>query len=326
MSGQSEILSAIDPRVFELFLLPTEKCNFRCTYCYENFSIGKMKKPVIDGIKALLTRKAQRIELLKVSWFGGEPLLAPEIIEEISHHITSLTRISTNFQYCGSMTTNGYLLEPLVLRRLVDIGITGFQISLDGDEDAHNSRRKMLNGCNSFGQIWQNLMSIRESECNVDVLLRIHLTPDNLVSAEMLLEKILSEFGNDRRFTVFLKPIAKLGGVNDSSTAVIADKNQSEVVRQLGRMVAKHMHVLNCSRKLEDRICSASKLNSLVVRADGSLAKCTIALYDARNNIGQIRQDGTLHLRREHLLPWLQGLQSLDAGHLACPYRALAMS
>ena len=39
-----QIAAAISPRIQELILLPTEKCNFRCTYCYEDFELGKMSE------------------------------------------------------------------------------------------------------------------------------------------------------------------------------------------------------------------------------------------------------------------------------------------
>jgi len=40
---------SLSPRHQELILLPTEKCNFRCTYCYEDFVIllrwGSLTRP-----------------------------------------------------------------------------------------------------------------------------------------------------------------------------------------------------------------------------------------------------------------------------------------
>lgn len=32
-----KMLRALDNRILKLTVLPTEKCNFRCTYCYEDF-------------------------------------------------------------------------------------------------------------------------------------------------------------------------------------------------------------------------------------------------------------------------------------------------
>ena len=49
----------VNNRELELIILPTEKCNFRCTYCYEDFAIGKMKRETINAVKELIKRRAK---------------------------------------------------------------------------------------------------------------------------------------------------------------------------------------------------------------------------------------------------------------------------
>ena len=66
-----------------LIVMPTEKCNFRCVYCYEDFSIGRMKRAVIDGVKALIRRRVASLSSLEIQWFGGEPTLAHDIVCEV---------------------------------------------------------------------------------------------------------------------------------------------------------------------------------------------------------------------------------------------------
>lgn len=66
-------------------------------------------------------------------------------------------------------------------------------------------------------------------------------------------------------------------------------------------------------------ICYAAKPNSLLVRADGRIGKCTVALNDDRNTIGRVNEDGTLTLDSHLLQPWIRGLHDLDAQTLACP-------
>lgn len=61
--------------MLHLILMPTEACNFRCTYCYESFTRGRMTDETIAGVKALVREKARTIHTLHISWFGGE--LAP---------------------------------------------------------------------------------------------------------------------------------------------------------------------------------------------------------------------------------------------------------
>jgi uncharacterized protein len=86
------------------------------------------------------------------------------------------------------------------------------------------------------------------------------------------------------------------------------------------------MTVFNMAQEADPKnyVCYASKANSLAIRADGGIAKCTVALYDARNSVGKLQDDGTVSIDRERLLPWLRGLESLKPSELACPYNGMA--
>lgn len=65
-------------------------------------------------------------------------------------------------------------------------------------------------------------------------------------------------------------------------------------------------------------ICYASRPNSLMIRANGSLGKCTVASNNERNNIGMITESGEIVIN-DNLQNWIQGLETLDLQTLACP-------
>ncbi|WP_297992216.1 hypothetical protein [Anoxybacillus sp.] len=46
-----------NPENMYLIFLVTEQCNFRCTYCYENFEKGKMSDDVIEGVIKYVEKK-----------------------------------------------------------------------------------------------------------------------------------------------------------------------------------------------------------------------------------------------------------------------------
>jgi uncharacterized protein len=284
-----------------------------------------MGRPTINGVKALLTSKFRVVTNLAINWFGGEPLLALPVVEEISEHILSLLAIHEHVMYSGFMTTNAYLLEPKTFERLVALGIANYQVSLDGDEDVHDLTRRMLNGRSSFARIWENLQYIHSSKSLArDILLRVHLCRDNISSARKLIDRIVSEFGGDDRFKLFLKPIERLGGPNDADLPILTRGQETSVVRQLAEAVSSKIFVLNLQPEADPYVCYAAKANSLAIRADGRIAKCTVALYDDRNSIGKLQENGTVILNRERLLPWLRGLESTDPKELACPYHGMA--
>jgi uncharacterized protein len=306
----------------ELILLPTERCNFRCTYCYEDFSIGQMSSGTIQGVKQLIDRRLEGLRLLSVSWFGGEPLLALPVVENISKHIVSAAANRSDLHYEGSMTTNGFLLDTSTLERLDGFGIRSFQISLDGPESLHDRTRLRSSGRGSFRQIWKNLLAIRDGTPPVEVLLRVHLTPDNLPFMPEFLVQIRETFLGDRRFRVLLKPVERLGGPNDDTMEFIPKEARVRILADLEAILleqATDAHRLYPA----PQICYASRPNSLMIRANGLVGKCTVALSDPANSIGRLLSDGSLQINNARLRPWLRGWESGDWTSLECPYSKL---
>jgi len=68
--SDSTLASSFSPNRQELIIMPTEKCNFRCSYCYEDFKIGSMPNWLIESIKKFISHRVKSIEDLSLSWFG----------------------------------------------------------------------------------------------------------------------------------------------------------------------------------------------------------------------------------------------------------------
>jgi uncharacterized protein len=302
-----------------LIVLPTEHCNFRCTYCYEDFLVGRMAAPMIEGVKRLIDRRIEGLAALTISWFGGEPLLAVPVVEEISEHIVAVAKEHSQLQYEGDMTTNGYFLDVPMLERLVGLGIRSFQVSLDGPESVHDRTRVRADGGGSFRRIWANLVAIHESAAPITMLLRVHLTPENLPVMAEFLSEIRETFLSDQRFRLLLKPVERLGGPNDESMRIVPPDERGRIMWELEGVLLQGATV---SRPLytAPEICYASRPNSFVIRANGNVGKCTVGLTDPANRIGRLSTDGLLEIDNARLRPWLRGWTTLDSQSLACPY------
>ena len=312
--NENNIKTSISPEIINLIILPTEKCNFRCIYCYENFDIGKMKDETIQGIKKFLYSKFYNLEYIHISWFGGEPLLAQEVISDISRFILE-NQPKYNFKYTSAITTNGYLLEKSVFLDLLKFKINDYQISLDGTEEIHNQTRVLSNGDGTFSKIWNNLLDMRSVPDDFQVTFRIHLTKNNSANILKLIKNIESSFENDFRFKIFLKEI---GNYNPSK---IIDTLSSDKAIKIKKEI---LNIIGENRKvplLKNYICYASKKNSFIIRANGNISKCTIALYDEKNTIGKLNADGTMELDNEKYKKWTKGLQTKDAKYMKCPLK-----
>ena len=314
-----DIFSAVANNSFDLILLPTEQCNFRCTYCYEDFNIGKMPTNVITGVKNLINKRVAELDFLKIEWFGGEPTANLKTVLDISAYAKQLAH-NNSCQFAGVMTTNGYLLKPTIFEKLIAVGVTGYQISLDGTEIVHNKTRLRADGSGTFNRIWQNLERMAETNHNFHVMLRLHITPENIEEILKLIEQINNRFIGDKRFSIFLKAIGNLGGINDGKFAILEGQHKFDILQQLTSLIK-----INNETMYENTpyICYAAKTNSLVVRANGRIAKCTVMLNDERNDIGHIKEDGRLVIDNQKLKPWVRGLFSKDKKALGCPMHGL---
>jgi len=56
-----------------------------------------------------------------------------------------------------NIITNGLLLTPDVVDRLLPYGLNGIKITLDGDKDAHNRMRPLRGGQGTFDRIVDNI-------------------------------------------------------------------------------------------------------------------------------------------------------------------------
>lgn len=314
----SQLVASVDPKYLELTLLPTEQCNFRCTYCYEDFSIGKMNQKTIESIKNLLRNRIGSLKHLNFQWFGGEPLAAKKIMYEVSTFAQDLCAKHEVF-FSGTTTTNGYLLDINTVRRLHKLDQRGYQISLDGLGAVHNSTRKLASGDGTFERILANLKAMRDSELSLSVLLRVHLSVENHESVKELARMLRRDFLYDRRFSVFLKPIENLGGPNSQKIHPLNNKDRQFRQKELEHLIYGEKSAQETSSGKQLHICYASRPNSLVIRADGRIQKCTVLLSDARNTVGKITPDGQIHLDNSLMGDWMQGYATGDLKTLSCP-------
>lgn len=59
----------------QLIILPTEGCNFRCTYCYENHENKKMLPETKESIINFVEKNISKYTALRIEWFGGRTVM-----------------------------------------------------------------------------------------------------------------------------------------------------------------------------------------------------------------------------------------------------------
>ena len=313
-------------RALHLILMPTEACNFRCVYCYERFEHHRMKPAVVRGVKNLMSRRAQELDRLGVSWFGGEPLLARDVIEEVMLHAHSLKEKQPGLLVAGDMTTNAYLLDRDCFERLLDLGVTHLQIAFDGPPEHHDHKRVLAGGKGTFDRIWKNILSCRDVDRTFEILVRVHVDRENAGDIPAFLDRYREALANDGRFRLFLRPLSRLGGAMDHTIPVLEGEKADAILSSLRARARGDRSAAHPGLRPPEipSVCYAAKPHSFLVRADGRLNKCTVALEHPNNQVGRLREDGSMEIDSSKMGPWIRGLFSANPHELRCPMEGYA--
>ena len=118
------------------------------------------------------------------------------------------------------------MLDIKTAKRLIESGITEFQISLDGPSEIHNKSRIKKDGSGTFDVIWSNLMALKQSSLSFKINIRVHMSKETSSYLYDFITTISKEFSGDNRFRIFLKTIEQLGGDSDQNIGVINEKKK----------------------------------------------------------------------------------------------------
>jgi uncharacterized protein len=326
-STQSVIADSLLERSLELYINSTEQCNFRCKYCYEDFAKGRMSPPVVESVKRFISRRTVGRKQLLLNWFGGEPLIATDIVLDISRHAKAVCD-ERGITLSGSVTTNGSNLHETNMAALVAAGLTFYQVTLDGDRAGHDAIRVRADGKGTFDTIWNNLKALHKTDLNFSILLRVHLRPGNLDSVRSLFYRFQETLQGDQRFVLGLHPLLDLGGPTRGSFETLTDDECSVICAELKREFGGDLIVYGDNTAAEESakpegcgltVCYACKSNAFLIRSDGSLGKCTVALGQEFNAVGFLKPDGEIEANQARLKKWAHALYTLDPSHLSCP-------
>lgn len=294
--------------IFHLTIMPTEKCNFRCIYCYENYKKGEMSAINQEKLIKFVTKKLENVKAFYVSWFGGEPLLASNVVINLSNKFIELCK-QRKIPYLANMTTNGYFLDLNTFNQMNKLRITSYQITLDGNKKTHDVQRPLINGAPTFDTILKNLIDIKENSKSqlVNFNIRVNLTNDIDETSMIEFCEILSKKLNDKRFNIIIrcawngKKKEEFSSKQIESKKIMNSVPVNILLQNIGKINFDSEFGMLCAGGY---VCYAGKSNSYVVGSDLKIYKCTVHFDDEINKIGYIDNKGNLVVDQKKLKVW----------------------
>ncbi|UTD08246.1 radical SAM protein [Treponema denticola] len=276
----------------QIILIVTRQCNFNCPYCYEEHENKVMKYTTYKNILTFLMNflKLKRLNSCTICFFGGEPLLEIDNMIKFMDDLNSLLKMNNmNIKVYGHVTSNGYLLTPQNVEKLLMANIQTYQITVDGTAEFHNRTRILKNGSGTWNRIISNLLQMKNLKHNFSVQIRMNYTLESIQSIQEFC-KFLSDNFDDSRFHFYFEAVKDFGK-NESIEKKLYkfDSDISHTITGIAKKYNLNMQILKTHSTLFGLKCYAASFNSLVFDYDGNIEKCTLLLdTDKKNIIGNV--------------------------------------
>jgi uncharacterized protein len=274
-----------------LTVAPTLDCNFACPYCYEIAEQSYMERKTELQIIDFISRQLDVLKSISVIWIGGEPLLNKQTVLRLSKEIARLAG-PKSISVAVSLITNGYLLDKQTVDELYELGIKDIQITIDGDKNTHNKRRYLKSGRQgTFQKIVKNLEYCSKKIENITVRVNIDRTNKHSWSD---VKNLLIDLG------IYSKVKLNIGMVDAVNEHNLHSINKCLTVSEFSKV--KSDFIFDDDNLHERQIklpampvCSAVRINSFSIDANGFLYKCWNHIGFKEKSCGHISQPENLN-------------------------------
>ncbi len=290
-------IATFNSRALRIVVYPTQDCNLKCWYCYENhIPHTLMQHDTMDKIVKYVEKSVAKntFDEICVTLFGGEPFIhfdtiAYPLLSRIKEIVENARKMFSCF-----FVTNASLIDEGIILKLKTLK-PHFQITLDGDKERHDKVRIWKDGNKpTFDHIlWvaHRLCSEIDGE-NFFLTLRINYDNTTLQSLSQVLEKI-KDIDRKKVYIHF----ERVWQTEGEST-----KENKDLFRQILRDFIETGFCVNQGTfRGYPYSCPSDIRSSIVFNYDGTIHKCNGRTLSKQTQYGVLNKDGTLDIDEEKM-------------------------
>ncbi len=275
----------------------TSSCNEKCIYCqYSTKGFHSDKKMIDDELFYRITREAKELGITDIGlYMTAEPLMNPKVYE-----YTRFLKKELQFPYVYT-STNGVLLTPENLVKLVDAGIDSIKFSVSA---ATAETFKKHHGLDAFNQVLNNIKFANQYR------------KENNLDYKLFMFSILTRYNEHERDAIFDLYSPYLDEIVFSN--VMSSPSVIGVEKYLSVIESKPTIVKDINGKT---LPCMQLFERIVVNEDGFLCACC---HETRSNLTKLEDlnkmslkdavygDKMLALRKRHLEKDVEGIYCMN--------------
>lgn len=258
-------------------IVPSVGCNFSCGYCYNGIHGAKtvhgLPKSLVSSIQ-YAERNLEHGSSLRVTWYGGEPLLFQKSIEEWSRPLQDLAS-ARGCSYEADILTNGAAISAATAGVLQRSGITHVQVSIDWPPADSGRRMGALTAEQTIDLVLRKVDLIPE---DISLTIRINTFPGFLSDFPRLIGELREKVKRD--VSVYCHRIYESSddSLNDDASTTFRYRSSRDYSRDY--LAAKNIlrdagyHQDYFPSGLVDSVCIAQSNSGVISNADGEFRKC----------------------------------------------------
>jgi uncharacterized protein len=271
-------------------VIPTHACNLACTYCYQGHGdvlSTTMSDETVRRTIEFIKKNAVGYTNLAVNFYGGEPLLFPDILFKIAEEVKSFAE-EHGITFMVSATSNGTLFTEDVVEKLNHYNHK-VQITLCGPKEVHDQIRVDKKGNGTYDTLMDVINLFRKH--NISFHVRVDVDQSNYDAVTTLLDDLNTRGFND--FYIAFCPIGEdvcyskmeldIKGVDSVSLTRLFKLAHEKGFKT--NPITIHNFVEGCSALLD---------SFLAIDPHGDVYKCIAAPNYKEHKLGTVDENGDL--------------------------------
>jgi uncharacterized protein len=281
-----------------LTLTTTQECNLGCYYCYESRSGAALNArdapAVVDWVRERLTASGK--DSIHVDWYGGEPLLNMEFVEQASSALQELCA-ALKVSYSASIISNGTCWPEDMAGFVRRHRIRQAQISFDGLKDHHDKRRRYRKGWapEENSSSFERAVAVVEGLLDhVRVDIRFNVDSGNHADLEGFIAFCKARGWFEKPFPCIFQ-LARISDYSERSgflrKSKISEKEFEQVRERTRRLIPEEAMLDETTSRStyplpRTSVCAALATDSVVIGADGDHYRCGLQVGEKGRAVG----------------------------------------